>query len=147
MKILINIYWNYYLNLRKEECFLLIKYILKSTLSCKVIILYICLLFSSQFRFLSNYVQSVRSVTNITETSKHLNGLTHNELVSKYVLGLKDKFSISLKLWLDSKLFIPIFVLHLSNKISLDKKNTHTMYYLLNTLYMVNTVPIITCTL
>jgi hypothetical protein len=93
MKILINIYWNYYLNLRKEECFLLIKYILKSTLTWKVVILYICLLFSSQFRFLSNYVQSVRSVTNIIETSKHLNGLTHNELVSKYVLGLKDKFS------------------------------------------------------
>jgi hypothetical protein len=33
MEIFINIYWNYYLNLRKEECFLFIKYILKSTLS------------------------------------------------------------------------------------------------------------------
>ena len=32
-------------------------------------------------------------MTNIIETSKHFNGLTHNELVSKYVLGLKDKFS------------------------------------------------------
>ena len=82
MKIFINIYWNYYLNLRKEECFLFIKYISKSTLACKVVILNIFLMFSSQFRFLSNYVQSVRSVTNITETSKHLNGLTHNELVS-----------------------------------------------------------------
>ena len=32
-------------------------------------------------------------MTNIIEASIHFNGLTHNELVSKYVLGLKDKFS------------------------------------------------------
>lgn len=88
MKILINIYWNYYLNLRKEECFLFIKYILKST-SYSV---YMFVVFFT-IQIFEQPVQSVRSVINTIETSKHFNSLTHNELVSKYVLGLKDQFS------------------------------------------------------
>jgi hypothetical protein len=86
-------------------------------------------------------LEHVRSVTNITETSKHLNGLTHNELVSKYVLGLKDKFSISLKLWLDSKLFISyIRVICYSDNL---KKKKYTIWHLMY--FWNNYIPVLVC--